>query len=307
MNWISLTLLLMVSSCLPLPEESKPTSSSLFTAPGDIIVSSINNDAVYVFDSEGTYKRILWSTTRVADVINALGWMHSTNEILISVEGAAVDRVIAVSVIDGRARELINDANFVGTARGVAQLYSSRDIIASEGATMERYNENGIRESHGTIWPSNVATLANTHSIRALQDGTWIAATNASGLRLFPDQVTTFASSANAAPPTGTTITYGVDQTSTGQFIASWEGGSEDYLSLYNSDLSFNRHIIGNDQGLLTAPRGVAVKKNGNFLVADQTRQYIIEVTPAGSVVKLIGQGFLNSPYALIVVPDFSP
>jgi hypothetical protein len=278
--------------------------SSLFVSPGDIIVSSVNADSVSVLDSEGNFKRLLWNTTRVADAINALGWMHSTNEILITVDGTP-DRVVAVSIFDGSARDLINSVEFNGTARGVAQLYNSRSIIASEGATIERFNEYGIREFYNAVWPSSA--VANIHSIRALEDGRWIAATNANGIRLYPDQVTAFTYSAEALPPVGTTISYGVDQTATGQFIASWEGGTTDYLSLYNSDLSFNRHIIGNDQTLLIAPRGVAVKKNGNFLVADQTRQYIVEVTPSGSVVKLIGQGVLNTPYALMVVPDFSP
>lgn len=304
MYQLFLTLLILASSCLPLPEESEATFSSLFTAPGDIIVSSVNLDAVYVFDSEGTYKRVLWSTTRVADVITAVGWMHTTNEVLITLDGTP-DRVVAVSVVDGRSRDVINDANYAGATRGVAQLYNSRDLISCEGTSIERFNENSIRETHGAVWPST-ATL-NIFSIRALQDGNWIIASNANGLRLYPDQVTAFTPIASAAAPAGTTITYGVDQTESGQFIASWEGAGTDYLSLYNSDLTFDRHIIGNDQGLLVAPRGVGVKKNGNFLVADQTRQYIVEVTPAGSVVKLIGQGFLNSPYALMVVPDFTP
>ncbi len=304
MNRLFLTLLLLASSCLPLPEESNATFSSLFTAPGDIIVSSVNNDAVYVFDTQGTYKRVLWSTTRTSDFISALGWMHTTNEVLITIDGT-LDRVVAVSVIDGRARDVIIDANYGGTNRGVAQLYGSRDLIACEGASIERFNENSIRETHGAVWPST-ATL-NIFSIRALENGNWIIASNANGLRLYPDQITAFTPIASAAAPAGTTITYGVDQTENGQFIASWEGAASDFLSLYNSDLTFNRHIIGNDQGLLINPRGVGVKKDGNFVVADQTRQYIIEVTPAGSVIKLIGQGFLNTPYALLVIPDFTP
>ncbi len=304
MNRLFLTLLLLASSCLPLPEESVATFSSLYTAPGDIIVSSVNNDAVYIFDSQGTYKRVLWSTTRTSDFISALGWMHTTNEVLITIDGT-LDRVVAVSVIDGRARDVIIDANYGGTNRGVAQLYGSRDLIACEGANTERFNENSIRETHGVVWPS--AVTANIHHIKALEDGNWIIASNANGLRLFADQITAFAALASAAAPAGTTVTYGVDQTESGQFIASWEGAAADYLSLYNSDLTFNRHILGNDQGLLINPRGVGVKKDGNFLVADQTRQYIVETTPAGSVVKLIGMGFLNSPYALMVVPDFSP
>lgn len=306
MNRLFLTLLFLASSCLPLPEDSKATFSSLFAAPGDIIVSSVNNDAVYIFDSEGTYKRILWNTTRTADVINALGWMHSTNEILITLDGTP-DRVVAVSVVDGRARDVINNATFNGTARGVAQLYTSRDLVASEGANIERFNENGINETFAGVWPAGTAANANLISIRALENGNWIAATLANGLRLYPDSVTAFTPVATIAAPASTTASYGVDVTSTGEFIASWEGASTDYLSFYNSDLTFNRHVIGNDQGILVAPRGVGVKKDGNFLVADQTRQYIIEVTPSGSIVKFIGQGFLNSPYALLVVPDFSP
>jgi hypothetical protein len=304
MKWTLLLILYFCSSCLPLPEESDPTSSSLFVSPGDILVSSVTLDTVFVLDSEGIYKRILWRTTRTTEVINGLGWMHSTNEILIAVDGTP-DRIVAVSVVDGRERVIINDTNLNGTVRGVTQLYNSRDIISSKGTSLERFNEYSIRQTFAGVWPSSA--IANSTSILALENGNWISTSLANGVRLFPDSVSAFTPVAQATAPANTAASYGVAQTSNGGFVVSWEGSTADYLSLYNSDLSFNRHIIDNNQGLLIAPRGVAVKPNGNFLVADQTRQYIVEVTPSGQVIKLIGQGFLNTPYALLIVPNFSP
>lgn len=300
MKSLILPLLLLLTSCLP--EESKPTSSSLYVAAGDILITSTLVDVVHQFDKDGNYIRQLWRTNLASEVVGGLGWAHSTNEILISINGTP-DRVVAVSVIDGRERVLAVDANLNGTPAGVTQLTDSRDIIVTEGATIERFSEAGLRETFA-VWP---AALPNVQAIQALDDGTWVTASTSTAVRLYNDSTTSVAPIATATAPVGTTGAYGVVQLRNGKFLTSWEGGAADYLSVYNADLTFDRHIIGIDQALLINPRGVAEKKNGNFLVADTTRDYVIEVTPAGDFVKFIGQGILDGAYAVFVVPDFSP
>ena len=271
-------------------------------AAGDILVPSNVVDVVHQFDKDGNYVRQLWRTNLASDVIGGIGWAHATNEVLIAVNGTP-DRVVAVSVIDGTERVLAVDGNFNGTPAGVAQLTDSRDIIVTEGATIERFSEAGLRETHA-VWP---AALPNVQAIQALEDGTWVAASSTASVRLYPDSISSIVPTATATAPVGTTGAYGVAQTQSGQFLTLWEGAAADYLSLYNADLTFNRHIIGNDQALMINPRGVAEKKNGNFLVTDVTRDYVIEVTPSGQFVKYIGQGILDGPVAILVVPDFSP
>lgn len=293
---------LFLASCIP--QESTPTSSSLHVAAGDILVSSSVLDSVIQFDKNGNYKRVLWRTTLASETIAGLGWMHSTNEVLVTVDGTP-DRVVAVSVSDGAERVLVNNTNIAGTMRTSTQLMDSRDIIISETTSMERSTETGIRETHTGVWPSTVTT--NVQDITALEGGGFATASSTTGIRLFPDSVAVFAASATATAPAGTTAAYGIRELSNGQFLVSWEGAATDYLSLYNADLTLDRHVVGNNQGLLAVPRGVAVKKNGNFLVADNTFDYVLEVTSSGTEVQRIGLGFLDAPYHVLVVPDFSP
>ena len=297
-----LPILLILSSCLE--SESIPTTSNLYVAAGDILVSSSVTDTVHQFDKKGNYKRILYRTPLATETVGGLGWMHSTNEILVAMEGTP-DRVLAISVVDGSNRVAFQDAQLGGTIRSVTQLYDSRSILVSEQTAIERFNELGLRETHAAPWPSVV--MANVQDIKALQDGRWIATSTTQAVRIYNDSVTAFAALATAAIPAGTTAAHGVAELANGKFLVSWEGAATDYLSVYNSDLTLDRHIFGNNQAQLTAPRGVAQMANGNYLVADNTLDYVLEISPAGQVVKIIGQGILDGAYSVLVVPEFSP
>ena len=143
--------------------------------------------------------------------------------------------------------------------------------------------------------------------VKALQDGRWIATSTTQAVRLYEDSVTAFAAVATAAIPVGTTAAHGVAELSNGKFLVSWEGAATDYLSIYNADLTLDEHVFGNNQAVLIAPRGVAQKANGNYLVADNTRDYVLEINSDGQVVRIIGQGILDGAYSVLVVPEFSP
>lgn len=297
-----LPILLILSSCLE--SESIPTTSNLYVAAGDILVSSSVTDTVHQFDKKGNYKRILYRTPLATETVGGLGWMHSTNEILVAMEGTP-DRVLAISVVDGSNRVAFQDAQLGGTIRSVTQLYDSRSILVSEQTAIERFNELGLRETHAAPWPSTV--IANVQDIKALQDGRWIATSTSQAVRLYEDSVTAFTAVATAAIPAGTTAAHGVSELNNGKFLVSWEGAATDYLSIYNTDLTLDRHLFGNNQAILTAPRGVAQAANGNYLVADETRDYLLEINSDGQVVKIIGQGILDGAYSVLVVPEFSP
>ena len=295
-------ILLLITSCIP--QESKPTSRSLHVAAGDILVSSSVLDSVIQFDADGTYKRVLWRTMLASETVSGVGWMHSTNEILITVDGTP-DRVVAVSVADGTERTLINNTNITGALlRTATQLKDTRDIIITETTSIERATESGVRATYAGVWPSTVTT--NVQDMAPLEGGGFATASSSTGVRVYPDSVAVFAASATTAAPAGTTGSFGVSEMPNGQFLISWEGAALDYLSIYNADLTLDAHVV-NNQGLLAAPRGVAVKKNGNLLVADNTFDYVLEVTPTGTEVQRIGLGFLDAPYNVLVVPDFSP
>lgn len=294
----------MLASCVQ--PESNPTTSNLAINSGDILVSSNITRAVYQFDRNGTYKNIIWRSDLPSDTVGGLGWMHTTNEILVSVEGTP-DRVEAVSLRDASKRVLYANAQLTGTIRNVTQLFDSRSLLVSETNSLERFNEVGLREAYGTapvIWPS--AVMGTTlQDVKALSDGGWVGAssTNTIGVRKFPDSIAVFAASATALPPAGTTSAHGVAELANGQILVSWEGAATDYLSIYNADLTFDRHVFGNTQSVLIAPRGVAQAANGNYLVVDTTNDYVLEIDDEGVVNRIIGRGFLDTPINILVVP----
>ncbi len=293
------------ASCLPIPEKSEATLSANYISTDDILVGSLVTDSVYQFNSNGDFIRILYRLPLVAETIGGLSWSHSTNEVLVAVDGTP-DRVVAVSTINGSTRDVALDAGLTGTIRSVTQLKDSRDILVSEGATIERFNEYGQRLTYGSIWPSSAH--ANSQHIVPLDNGSWVSCSSSAGVRVFPDSVTTFtATSTITTAPTGTTGSYGCAVTASGSVVVSWFGASTDYLSIYSSTLTDQTHLINNNQGILSDPRGVGVMRNGDIVVADHTRDYLLRVNSTGSVVKIIGQGIMDAPYSVLVIPEFTP
>lgn len=305
MRNLTLILLFSLASCLPVPEKSEATLSANYIATDDILVASQVTDSIYQFNSNGDFIRILYRLPLVAETIGGLSWAYTTNEVLVAIDGTP-DRVVAISTIDGSARDIAKDAALTGTIRSVTQLVDSRDIIVSEGTTIERFNEYGLRLTYGTVWPTS--SHANSQHIVPLENGSWLSCSSTAGVRIFPDSVSTFtASSSITTAPTGTTGSYGCAVTSTGEVIVSWYGTSTDYLSKYSSTLTNQTHLINNNQGILADPRGVGVMRNGDIVVADFTKDYLVKVTSSGSLLKIIGQGIMDAPYSVLVIPEFSP
>ncbi|MBY0518691.1 MAG: hypothetical protein K2P81_17405 [Bacteriovoracaceae bacterium] len=302
-NLLVILILSILTSCLP--QESIPTSSSLYVSAGDILVSSSTTDTLHQLDSEGNYIRALWRTTLATESISSIGWMASTNEILITVNGTP-DRVVAVSVVNGTERVLINNTNITGTVNSAIQVVNSNAILVSELTTIERTNDLGLRETYAGVWPSSVTT--NIQCMAPMANGGFATASSSIGLKTFDDSIVAFAALSTAAIPAGTTGSYGIVELANGNFLASWEGAATDYLSIYDSNLNLVQHIFGNNQGVLATPRGVGQMKNGHYLVADNTLDYVLEINSSGSVVNTLGVGgVLDGAYGILVVPDFSP
>lgn len=278
--------------------------SANYISTDDILVGSLVTDSVYQFNSNGDFIRILYRAPLSTETIGALSWAHSTNEVLVAVDGIP-DRVVAISTIDGSARDIAKDAGLTGTIRSVTQLKDSRDILVSEGATIERFNEYGQRLTYTGAWPSSVH--ANAQTLVALDSGDWLSCSSTLGARIFPDVVTVPGASSTVANPASTTGSYGCAVTASGEIIISWYGTTVDYLSKYSSTLTNETHLIDNNQGILADPRGVGVMRNGDIVVADYTKDYLLRVNGSGSVVKIIGQGIMDAPYSVLVIPEFTP
>lgn len=301
---LACSLLLASSGCL-IKETPKATSSELLVARGDIVVASLTSDSLVVFGADGTFKRVLYTLANpVGDAFGGIGWNSSTNEIIVSIDGTP-DRVEAVSVVTGQARNFYNNTTFfTGTPFGVTELRTSGDIIVSEGSTIERFSSNGQRETYTTIWPTSV--LANAQAMIGLSSGQWLACSSTAGLRLMNDSTTSLAAVATATGAiAGTTATYGCGELSDGTIVVAWNG-TTDTVQTYSSTLTGATSIYSNT-GVLGDPRGLAVGENDEVYVTDGTRNVVVEIDVAtGSVVREFGSAYLNGPRHLIVIPQFN-
>lgn len=306
-SWINptiLPLLLFLSSCL-INEDPTPTNSDLVVTRGDIIVASLNADAVVSFSADGTFKRNLYQTTIASEAIGGLGWNADTNEILITINGTP-DRIDAVSAATGAVRSFYSNTGFyTGTPLGVVQL-ASGDIIASEGTTIERFSASGVRQVYGSIWPTGTGIHQNVQQMRTLSTGNWLSCSSNQGVRIFPDSTTSLASVATVTAPTGATAAYGCDELSDGTIVVSWSGGS-DFITTYSATLTSPTNIVNNVASTLPNPQGLAVGENDQIYVADGTLNRVVELDTSGNVIRQFGMGVLNAPRAIMVVPAFSP
>ncbi|MES2529235.1 MAG: hypothetical protein V4598_19265 [Bdellovibrionota bacterium] len=302
--------LLLLTSCL-MDEKPKETNSQLLVSRGDIVAVSFNTDSLVAFNANGTLKSVLYTLPNTADSIGGIGWLDSTNEILIAVDGAP-DRIDAISIVTGTARNFyLNTTNFTGTMLGIAQLKgASTDVIATEGTTLERFNSSGIRRTNGANWPLTIAAPHTNHQqIIGLSTGNWLSC---SGTATATTRITTAAFTtaptlvSTVTAPAGTTLAQGCNELSDGRVIVAWAGAATDIITLYSSTLTGGVNIVNNIQSTFADPRNVAIGEYDEIYIPDATRNMIVQIDTAGTVVREFGNSVLNSPRGLLVVPPLN-
>ena len=78
--------------------------------------------------------------------------------------------------------------------------------------------------------------------------------------------------------------------------------GGVDYVRAYSSNLGTVLWDY-NDITILASPGRMAVRANGNVLITDTVFNHIVELTSAGSFLRIIGGAHLATPGSLLVVP----
>lgn len=282
------------------------TYSELEVTRGDLVVTSFTSDSLVVFDGKGKFKKILLQLSNpVGDAISAIHWLPETNEILMAIDGTP-DRIEAYSVETGRIRNFYNNITyFTGTPLGITQLQNSRDILVSEGATIERFSISGTRETWGAFWPSSVH--ASAQQLVGLSNGSWLSCSSTAGLRIFPDSTASFTASATATGAiAATTASFGCGELSNGTIIVGWNGTS-DAIQSYSSTLTGVATVFPNNPSVLADPRGIAIGENNEIYVTDATRNVVVEIDHAtGERIREFGNAYLQSPRSIIVIPDFN-
>ncbi len=307
MKYLSLpgALIFLIFSASCLVSDPKATSTQLSIGRGDVVVSSLTNDSIAVFDADGTFKKILYQIPTAADAIGAIAWLEDTSEILVAVDGTP-DRIEAISAVTGATRTFYNNVTFfTGTLTSLVQLKTSTDVIATEGATIERFSARGIRESYGAIWPTSAH--ANSQHLVGLSTGNWLSCSSTAGLRISPDSVTALAAVATATGPAGATASFGCGELSNGKIVVGWNGAAADHVYVYSATLTGGTSILSTAPAILGDPRGIAVGENDEIYVVDGTRNVVVELDASGNHVREFGSSVLQAPRHVLVVPSFRP
>ena len=280
-------------SCAPANEEDSEGSAGNCFSSGDIIVSNSASDVVLVLNPDGTYKNIAFNVFNTSETVYGIS-LSAAGELLVVVEGA--DRVVAIDPVGCAARTFTADANLNGTLRDVTQL-SNGDILVAETNNVERFNSAGLRITTGG-WPRALQT-AGTGLSPTTTGGFVHCSTGTDAVRTYDNagtQINTVASGI-----AGTTDVMDCLAMSNGN-IAAVFSGTTDTVRIYSSNLG---STIGSysDISFLSTPGGIAQRANGNLLVVDRALHYIVEVTSTGTFVEIIGDGVLNTPEYILVVP----
>jgi hypothetical protein len=275
------------------PVEEVPVEEACFKS-GDILVSNSGSDAVLALDSTGNFKRVIFNVENSSETVYGITWLAATNEIAVVVDGS--DRVMAVSAEDCSERLFIVNANLTGNVRGITQL-ASGDILVVETSNVERFTSSGSRVTAGG-WPRALQSVGT--DISALSNGNFVhCSTTTDVVRIYNDAGTQVATRSSGIA--GTTDATACVVLANGSIAVSWSG-TTDTVVVYSADLS-TVQMSYSDIGLLSTPGGIAQLPNGNLLIAERVFHYLVEITAAGQFVKIHGDGFLNIPEFLLVVP----
>ena len=296
-NVYAVPLVLVLSfmlSCAPASddEDSEGLAGNCFSS-GDLIVSNGGSDVILVLNPDGTYKNIAFNVFNNSETVFGIS-LSAAGELLVVVEGA--DRVVAIEPTSCGARTFTADANLNGTLRGITQV-SNGDVLVVETNNVERFNSAGLRITTGG-WPRSLQTAGT--GIRATSTGGFVHCSNTTDVVRTYDNAGTQISTVSSGIA-GTSDVMDCLAMSNGN-IAAVFSGTTDTVRIYSSNLG---STVGSysDISFLSTPGGIAQRANGNLLVVDRALHYIVEVTSTGTYVDIIGDGVLNTPEFILVVP----
>lgn len=263
----------------------------------DIIVSNSGHDAVIVLNSDGSYKNIALNVNNIAESVYGIAWDRVNNRLLVAVDGA--DRVMAIDPVDCSSSNFILDGNLSGaTLKGLTVL-DNGDVLIVEGATVERFTDQGMRITTGG-WPKSLQS-----------GGTGISAKSSGGFvhcSTTTDVVRTYDDSGTQVATKSSGITNAIDamdciELANGNIAVTWNGTGNDTVAIYNSDFT-STVATYTDISFLVNPGGIAETLDGDILITDKTNHYIVKLNSDGTYSGIIGDGVLNIPEFIVVVPE---
>lgn len=293
-----------------------PTGTDASSYSGYVVIANNVTKTVNLYDKDLIFIRTLL-TLGSTDVPASLA-MYDSTQILVAIEGgaSAQDRVIRVNLDSSNDFvSVIQDAvNFTGVSvKGVARL-SGGDILASDSATITAQLERYV--------PGSGSTLASRVAIG------WPLALQASTTMVFPGPSNSFTECSNGTSDLIRTYSNAGVQTGSATAllpvpslgsahdvngcvfdpsnrVAALFNGTSDSLRVYTTSALTTIAWTFTDLTKFANPQALAVRPNGNFLVAEfvTPNDYIVEISSTGTYVQtFVAQGTATIN-AILVVP----
>lgn len=284
---------------------------------GYLVVASSGNKSVNLYDPEFRFVRNL--VNLVGTEVPASLATYDSQSILLAIEGGTSypDRIVRLDLGASNSLEnyIFDPTNFTGTSiKGVARLAGGA-VIASDSSTianqMERYEEDieGLARRFTLGWPQ--ALQATTTMIYPGPTGNFVQCSGGSS-----DLVRTYANSGGAAAFTGSASATSAPSLGSAHDVngcvfdsngrvAALFNGTNDSLRVY-SDATLSSVVwTFTNASRFTNPQSLAVRPNGNFLVAEfvTPRDYIVEIDSSGNYVSTSSLDSTSTITAILVIP----
>ena len=229
-------------------KDLKETTSNLYLTRGDIIITSNSADDAISLNPNTLNSKQLTSLDRSSERVGASGWMATTEELMLAIDGR--DRIIAVNPVDGSKRDLIVNTQLNGTLRCVTQL-TSGDLIICESNNIEKYTSKGLRVTSG--FPLAISTIYGTDK---LPGGGFIACAGGGvdEVRIYDADGTLVAQDSGPGGHDARACKVLAD----GRIVVAFNGGN-DQIWLYDADLSNGALLVSDsDLGVMPSPTGIS-------------------------------------------------
>lgn len=290
----------LIGGCESVTESPISTSNSdgAILKTGDIVVTSNVSDSAIVLDANGNFKRVLFNADNSLEQVTGITWNDDTNEVVLVINGSP-DRVIGISAIDGREREIVRSTDLNGNTYGIT-IMPNTDYVIVESNNLERFTATGVRVNDGDF--PKISIMSTIQQLNPLSSGDFVAcATGADRVRTYNDSGVQQQETASGIA--ATTNAYGCGELPNGNIAATWDG-TNDSVVIYDSTLGSELFRF-TDTTKLNAPRGLGIKSNGNILVTDAGFDRIIELNSEAEFVRVFSSAFLNDPYQILEIPSF--
>jgi len=231
---------------------------------------------------------------------------YDAETILVTVDGAP-DRVDRINLRTGQTESgFLFDQALTGALKGITRL-SGGDVLVSDaaaGAHLERFAiPNGSAPWRYTVaWP--ITLLAGLQMMSPLPQNRFLACAGSTGDQLGiyngAGQLLAKATALTPAPSLGSAHDVNGCLADDHGLVAAAFKGTASALRLYTADLSATLWTF-RDASLLSSPSALAVRFNGNWLVADAATNLILEINDAGERVALF-QPMLGAEVTALLV-----